>query len=68
MQIDLRRCPVEANKKPTSGLQTASLPADPRWRPTNQQAVSLHLETKLTFMVRVADAMDDRRAEHRSYG
>ena len=68
MQIDLRRCPVKAIKKPTLGVHTASLPVDPGWRPAKQQAVSIHLEAELTLMVRVGDAMDDRRAEHRSYG
>jgi hypothetical protein len=68
LQIDLRRCPVKASKKPTSGLHTASLPVDPGWRPAKQQAVSIHLEAELTLMVRVGDAMGDRRAEHRSYG
>jgi hypothetical protein len=68
MQIDLRRCPVKANKTPTSGFQTASLPIDRGWRPTKEHAVSIHLEAKLTFMVRGGDAMDDRRAEYRAHG
>jgi hypothetical protein len=68
MQIDLRRCPVKASKKPASGLHTASLPVDPGWRPAKQQAVSIHLEAELTFMARVGVAMDDRRAEYRPHG
>jgi len=68
MQIDLRRCPVKASKKPTRGVHTASLPVDPGWRPAKQQAVSTHLEAELIFMARVGDAMDDRRAEYRPHG
>jgi hypothetical protein len=68
MQIDLCSCPVKENKKPASGFQTARLPIDRGWRLTKQQAASIHLEDKLTFMVRGGDARDDRPAEYRSHG